>query len=411
MTGGEPSRDGGPRRDGELDPDGELGRDIVAGAGRLFADRCGTDRYGGEPDGIWRAPGRVNLIGGHTDYNEGFALPFALPAGVAVAAGRRADDRLVLSSRQRQEMPISVPLARLTPGAVRGWAAYPAGVAWALLSAGHRLTGMNIAVDADLPLGAGLSSSAAIECAAGLAMSDLCELDVNRAGLAAIGRRAENEFVGAPTGVLDQLAVMLCQEGHALLLDCRSRTGVAVPLAVAAAGLRLVVVDTRVRHQLSEGGYGARRRACEKAAGELGVRALRDVTGVGVAGSISDPVVRRRARHVIAENQRVLEVADLLRAGRADKIGALLNASHASLRDDFEVSWPEADAAVETALAAGALGARMTGGGFGGSVIALVPADLAATMADALFERFAAQGWLRPRVTPVTPSAGAARLR
>ncbi|MDR2984932.1 MAG: galactokinase [Nocardiopsaceae bacterium] len=414
MTGDDPSREGEPRRDAEGHPDGELDLvgeldRVVAGAARLFADRYGAD--GAEPDGIWRAPGRVNLIGEHTDYNDGFAMPVALPAGVVVAAGRRADDRLVLSSRQRHETPISVQLAQLAPGVVRGWAAYPAGVAWALLSAGHRLTGLNIAVDADLPLGAGLSSSAAIECAAGMAMCDLCELDVSRADLAAIGRRAENEFVGAPTGVLDQLAVMLCQEGHALLLDCRSRTGEAVPLTVAAAGLKLVVVDTRVRHELSDGGYGARRRACEQAASELGVRALRDISDVSAAARISDPVARRRARHVITENQRVLEVADLLRAGRPDKIGPLLNDSHASLRDDFEVSWPEADAAVETALAAGALGARMTGGGFGGSVIALVAADLVATIADAVTERFAPQRWRLPQVTPVTPSASAARLR
>ncbi|MGN6676722.1 MAG: galactokinase [Streptosporangiaceae bacterium] len=385
---------------------GEPDRDVVSGAARLFADQ-----YGGEPDGIWRAPGRVNLIGEHTDYNDGFALPFALPAGVIVAAGRRADDRIVVVSRQREENAISVPLAGLRPGVVRGWAAYPVGMAWALLSAGYQVSGVSIAVDADLPLGAGLSSSAALECAAGLAMSDLFDLRASRPGLAASGRRAENDFVGAPTGVMDQLAVMLCQTGHALLLDCRSGSGESVPLAVEAAGLRLIVADTRVRHELSDGGYGARRRACEAAAAELGVRALRDLRDPGVLGRISDPVVRRRARHVITENHRVLEVAELLRAGQAGKIGSLLMASHASLRDDFEVSWPEADAAVEAMVDAGALGARMTGGGFGGSVIAVVPADRAGPVADAVSERFAARGWHRPHITSVTPAPGASRLR
>jgi galactokinase len=386
--------------------DGDPGRDVVSGAARLFAEQ-----YGVQPDGIWRAPGRVNLIGEHTDYNDGFALPFAVAAGVVVAVGRRSDNRIVLSSRQRPGPTTSTPLELLAPGAVRGWAAYPAGMAWALMSAGHRVSGVSIAIDADLPLGAGLSSSAALECAAGLAISDLFELAVSRTELAALGRRAENDFVGAPTGVMDQLAVMLCEQAHALLLDCRSGSGDAVPLAVEAAGLRLIVIDTGVRHELSDGDYGARRRSCEQAASELGVPALRDTSDVGVLGRISDPVIRRRARHVITENHRVLQVADLLRAGRPDKIGALLTASHASLRDDFEVSWPQADVAVEAALAAGALGVRMTGGGFGGSVIALVPADRVATLTDAVSEHFAARDWPGPQITPVTPSQGAARLR
>jgi galactokinase len=386
--------------------DDEPGRDVVGGAARLFAEQ-----YGIQPDGIWRAPGRVNLIGEHTDYNDGFALPFALATGVIVAAGRRSDNRFVMSSRQFPGTATSTPLELLAPGAVRGWAAYPAGMAWALMSAGHRVSGVNIAVDADLPLGAGLSSSAALECAAGLAISGLSGLELSRIELAALGRRAENDFVGAPTGVMDQLAVMLCEQAHALLLDCRSGSGDAVPLAVEAAGLELIVIDTRVRHELSDGSYGARRRSCEQAASELGVPALREISDVSILGRISDPVVRRRARHVITENHRVLQVADLLRAGWPDKIGALLTASHVSLRDDFEVSWPEADVAVDGALAAGALGARMTGGGFGGSVIALVAADRAATVTDTVSEQFVARNWPGPQITPVTPSQGAARLR
>ena len=376
------------------------------GAAQLFGAS-----YGAEPEGIWHAPGRVNLIGEHTDYNDGFALPFALAAGVCVAAGRSDGDRLELSSRQQGETLVTVPLAGLGPGAVSGWAAYPAGVAWALRAAGHAVTGMRIAVDSELALGAGVSSSAAIECATGLAMADLCGLPVSRAGLAALGRRAENDFVGVPTGVMDQLAVMLCQQGNALLLDCRSVSGVAVPLDVAAAGLALLVIDTRVQHELSDGGYGARRLACEQAACELGVAALRDVTDVGALDELANPVVRRRARHVITENQRVLDVVDLLRAGQLDATGPLLTASHVSLRDDFEVSWPEADVTVQVALEAGALGARMTGGGFGGSVIALVPAELAGPVRDAAEAQFGRRGWRPPTVTPVVPSPSARRVR
>ena len=370
-----------------------------------------SDRYGGEPEGVWYAPGRVNLIGEHTDYNEGFALPFALGAGVCVAAARRDRDTISLASRQQGGAAIAVPLTGLAPGLVRGWAAYPAGVAWALRSAGHQVAGMNIAVDADLAMGAGLSSSAALECATGLAMVDLFRLPISRSELAAFGRRAENDFVGAPTGLMDQLAVLLCEQQHALLLDCRSAAGTSVPLDVASAGLALLVIDTRVKHELSDGGYGARRRACEKAAQDLGARALRDITDVRMLSKLDDLVILRRARHVVTENQRVLQVAAQLSAGRTDRIGPLLTASHVSLRDDFDVSWPEADAAVEVALGAGALGARMTGGGFGGSVIALTPARSAQAVADAVASRFSLNGWPAPAIASVRPSQGARRLR
>jgi galactokinase len=375
------------------------------GAARLFAER-----YGREPEGVWRAPGRVNFIGEHTDYNEGFALPFAIGAGVCVAAAARDDGILTLSSRHHGGAVVTVPLAGLAPGRPAGWAAYPAGVAWALLCAGHRLGGASLAIDADLAAGAGLSSSAALECAAGLALAELYRLAVPRSELAVLGRRAENEFVGVPTGVMDQLSVLLCQAGHALLLDCQAGIGTAVPLDPASAGLVLLLIETGVQHELTDGGYGARHRACEDAARALGARSLREITDVAALDRLTDPVLRRRARHVITENRRVLDAAELLGAGQLGRAGPLLTASHASLRDDFAVSWPEADAAVESAIEAGAHGARLTGGGFGGSVIALVPADAAAGVAAAVAARFAGQGWRAPVIALTQPSQGACRL-
>jgi len=377
-----------------------------AGAVRLFGER-----YGREPEGVWRAPGRVNFIGEHTDYNDGFALPFAIGTGVCVAAATREDGVVAFSSRQYGEGVVTVSPGALAPGAVGGWAAYPAGVVWALRSAGHGVGGASLAVDADLPAGAGLSSSAALECATGLALAELYRLAVPRPELAALGRRAENDFVGVPCGLMDQLAVLLGQAGHALLLDCRAGTGTPVPLDPAAAGLALLLIDTRARHELADGGYAARRRACVDAARVLGVRSLREITEVSELDALGDPVLRRRARHVVSENRRVLEVAGLLRAGQLDRVGALLTASHASLRDDFEVSWPEADAAVEACLQAGALGARMTGGGFGGSVIALAPAAAAAGVTGAVTDVFGRRGWRAPVIMPAQPAQGAARLR
>ncbi len=377
-----------------------------AGAVRLF-----RERYGGEPEGVWRAPGRVNFIGEHTDYNDGFALPFAIEAGVCVAAGVRDDGLVALSSRQQGEAVVTASVDALAPGLVSGWAAYPAGVAWALRSAGHPVGGASLAFDADLAAGAGLSSSAALSCGAGLALAELYHLAVPRPDLAALGRRAENDFVGVPTGLMDQLTVLLGRAGHVLLLDCRAGTVTPVPLDAAAAGLTVLVIDTRARHELTEGGYAARRRACEDAARALGVRSLREVTEVGELAWLGDPVLLRRARHVVTENRRVLDTAELLRADQLGRVGSLMTASHASLRDDFEVSWPEADAAVEAALEAGALGARMTGGGFGGSVIALVPGGVLAGAADAVADTFAQRGWPAPAITPVQPSQGAVRLR
>jgi galactokinase len=382
------------------------------------ADRAAgwfAECYGGDPAGVWHAPGRVNLIGEHTDYNDGFVLPFALSQGVRAAVSRHDDGVLELRSRQAPDSPATVALDTLTPGKPAGWAAYAAGAAWALLEAGWPVGGASVAIDADLARGAALSSSAALECATALALTELYGLNVRRPELAALARLAENEYVGVPSGIMDQSASLLCEQGHALLLDCRSGESSAEPLDLAAVGLVLLVIDTRVRHALSDGRYAERRRSCEDAARALGVASLRDVTdapgGIERVERLSDPVLRRRARHVVTENARVLETAGLLRAGEAARIGPLLTASHASLRDDFEVSWPQADATVEAAVAGGALGARMTGGGFGGSVIALAEAERSGDVRAGISAVFARRGWIPPRFLDALPSAGAHRLR
>ncbi len=403
----------------------------MSGGGAPAAARAAgwfRDRFGSDPQGVWHAPGRVNLIGEHTDYNEGFVLPFALGLGVRAAAGRAGPagddpargpaglartggDVLGLCSRQAPSQPVAVRIGALAPGSVTGWAAYAAGVAWALREEGYELGGTRVAIDSDLPQGAGLSSSAALECAVAVALTGLYGIDVPARQLAQIARRAENEFVGVPSGIMDQSAAMLCRKGHALLLDCRTLAASQVPFDPASAGLELVVTDTRVRHDLTDGAYADRRHACEEAARLLGVPALRDVTDPGAAlRRLQDPVLRRRARHIITDNHRVQAVAGLLRAGAMGEIGALLNASHLSLRDDFEVSWLEADVAVAAANGAGALGARMIGGGFGGSVIALVPAGRAGEIADTVAAEYARRGWAPPRAIPAAPQAGAHRI-
>jgi galactokinase len=364
--------------------------------------------HGEEPEGVWHAPGRANLIGEHTDYNEGWVLPFALDRGVVAAARRRGDDVLDIRSRQA-DRPVTVPLATLRPGSVTGWAAYPAGVAWALREAGHTVGGASLVIDSDLPQGAGLSSSAAIECATAVALVALYQLGVSRPELAGLARRAENEMVGVPSGIMDQSASLLCEAGHALLLDCRTGDSAPVRLDPAASGLALLLVDTGARHALTDGRYALRRAECEQAARALGVPSLRDVDDPARAMEIGDPVLARRARHVITDNCRVRAAVDLLNAGDLAGLGPLLHASHASLRDDFEVSWPEADVAAEAAEAAGGLGARMMGGGFGGSVIALAPADTAGPR-EAIAAEYASRGWPPPRFLPAPPSAGAGRL-
>ena len=363
---------------------------------------------------VWFAPGRANLMGEHTDYNEGFVLPFALAQGVTATAAARDDRRLVLESRQRPGEPVTLSLDSLEPRSVTGWAAYPAGVAWALRAAGLDLHGASVDIDSDLPVGAGVSSSAALECSVALALCSLSGLTVPRGELAAIAKRAENEFVGAPTGIIDQSAALLCQADHAMLLDCRTLTATQVPFQPAAAGAVSLIVDTRVTHALVNGEYAARRAECEEAARLLGVPALGLVSDPAEVGRLADPVLRRRARHVVTDSIRAQAIAAALQDTPASDsyplTGKLLTEGHASLRDDFEVSWPQADAAVDAAIEAGAYGAKMIGGGFGGSVLALMPQEREQAVRAALAECFAARGWTPPEFLEAVPGPAARRL-
>jgi galactokinase len=276
--------------------------------------------------------------------------------------------------------------------------------------------GLSVLVDSDVPAGAGLSSSAALECAVALAVRDLCATDLAPADLVDVARRAENDFVGAPTGILDQSASMLCTAGHALFLDTRDRSSEQVPFDLAAAGLALLVVDTGQTHEHAGGGYGDRRRECEEAAVRLGVSLLREVDDVAALAVLDDgttegEVLLRRARHIVTEDARVLEVVGILRGGGDVRaIGPVLTAGHESLRDDFQISTDLLDAVVESSLEAGAHGARMVGGGFGGSAIALVDADRVDAVAAAVTARFGEVGAPAPRTFVAVPSAGARRL-
>jgi len=386
------------------------GTDLVERAAAGLKDRSGR-----LPAGVWSAPGRANLIGEHTDYNDGFVFPFAIDRRTAVAVGDR-DDRAVRVSSSFAADPVVVHLDELDPDALQGWSAYPLGVVWALREFGADLAqarGVDLHLESDVPVGAGLSSSAALESAVALALNEHWGLGFDRATLAKVGRLAENRVVGAPTGILDQSASLLAEADAGVFLDCRSLDAEVVPLHFAAAGLAVLVVDTRVEHAHATGGYAARRTSCEAGALALGVPTLRELPEreLGRARELLDDETYRRVRHVVTENQRVLDTVRALHEGGPATIGALLDASHVSMRDDFEISTPELDLAVETARAAGAIGARMTGGGFGGSAIALVPLADVAAAAGAVRAAFAAAGYREPGTFTVVPSPGARRDR
>jgi galactokinase len=365
---------------------------------------------GRQPAGIWTAPGRVNVIGEHTDYNDGYVMPFALAQRVLIAAAPRNDHGTWTVTSLNNRSTKTFRAADLQPG-MAGWRAYVAGVVWALKEAGHRIDGADLVLTSDVPEGAGLSSSAALECAVLVALAELNELEIPGLERAKLARRAENVFVGAPTGLMDQAASTLCTAGHALFFDCRTDAAEQVLFDTRNAGLEILVLDTKTPHALVDSEYAERRASCEEAARLLGVAALRDVTDLDAAlAQLSDPVIRRRVRHVVTENARVLEAVAILRAGRIADLAPLLDASHESMRDDFEITVPQVDLAVKTAREYGALGARMTGGGFGGCIIALVELGESERIGEAIVESFAAAGYGLPVYFTAVPSSGAQRL-
>jgi len=366
-----------------MNPGGDVGSSVVAGLA-----------------GTWRAPGRVNLIGEHTDYNDGFALPFAIDRHSDVRVVLRSDRRVRCWSAQEGGQ-VTADLDDLRPGGVVGWARYPLGVLWALETTGVRLPGFDLWVDSTVPVGAGLSSSAALLAAVAAGVDEACGLALGSDGLVEVCHQAETIFVGVPVGRLDQVAVFHARAGHGLLIDFESLSVEQVPLRIGP----LVVVDTGVRHHNDDGAYATRRAECEAAAAALGVPTLRHATTVAVNDRL-DGVLQRRARHVTTENQRVLEAAR--RLGTGEDITELLYASHRSLRDDFEVSCPALDAVVGVAGSLGARGARMVGGGFGGCV--LVVGLEAEPLRAAVTRVFAAHAWPPPSIFATQASAGAGRV-
>jgi galactokinase len=364
-----------------------------------------ADRYGEPPVTVGRAPGRVNLIGEHTDYNAGLVLPVALNHATYAAARPRADE-LVRVTTLQGDGTWEGTLGGLGPGAVEGWAGYAAGVVWALREAGYDVPAVDLLVDSRVPVGAGLSSSAALECSVGVALLDLAGVDPaeHRKQLVEAAIRAETEVVGAPTGGMDQTVAVHGVEGAALLIDFDSH--VTTPVTLDLAGHTLLVTDTRVSHELTDGGYGSRRADCEQAAKALGVPNLRAATTEAVE-ALTDERVRRRARHVVTEIQRVTETVAALAERDWDEVGRLFDASHRSMRTDFEISCPELDCAVAVAVQAGAVAARMTGGGFGGSSVAVVPDERVDAVMRAVDAAFVLEGFRSPVHLRAVPSAGA----
>ena len=357
------------------------------------------EEFGETPALVASAPGRVNLIGEHTDYNGGFVLPCAIDYRIATAVGRAPGGEGELFSADFAE---GVPLGERADGS---WADYPRGVVWAMGQNGAEVTAFRAAFAGDVPLGSGLSSSAAIEAATALALDTLFGLDLSKKDLAILCQRAENDFVGVPTGIMDQYASLLCAAGSALLIDCRSLEAEIVPLDLDEAGLSLLVCDTRVERGLADTGYEDRRKTCESAARALGVRELRDAEEEDLNRLEGDEL--RRARHIVRENTRVLEAVRALRESDFSAFGRLMYDSHLSMRDDFEISTPELDAFVETAREDGALGARLTGAGFGGCAIALVAEAEADTLVRDTRRRFEEEDFKEPTFYRLQPAAGA----
>lgn len=361
--------------------------------------------FGGEPEVIAQAPGRVNLIGEHIDYSEGFVLPFAIDAVTTVAIRRRNDSEVHLVSAQQPASRVLISQSDITDHKGDGWSRYVLGVIWSL----EIKSGLEIYVDGQVPLGAGLSSSAALECSTAVALNHLFSLNKNSKELALLTQRAENKYVGVPCGIMDQSVSLMAQADHALLLDCRDLSTQHIPVDFAGASLRLLIIDTRAHHALIDGGYAERRASCESVARKLSVHSMRDLDleKLESGRNLITDIEYKRARHAVTEIARVLAAVELLANRDFIGFGALLTQSHNSLRDDYTVSCPELDVSVETALKNGALGARMVGGGFGGSAIALIRDEDAGKISQAIERVFAERGFDFPRFFNSLPSGGA----
>ncbi|CAN2184745.1 GalK Galactokinase [Candidatus Nanopelagicaceae bacterium] len=367
--------------------------------------RTFEELYGRKPEVIAEAPGRVNLIGEHIDYSEGFVLPFAIADRAHAAIAARQDGLVRIASHQRKEKIFTIDINDVKPGSKGEWEKYVLGVIWTL----GITTGVDILVDGTVPAGAGLSSSAALECSVAVALNTLFDLKKSKEDLARATQKAENDYVGMPCGIMDQSVSLMAQAGAALLLDCRDLSTESVPFNVADAGLELLIIDTQAHHALVDGGYAERRAACESVAAKLGIPSMRHLTLESLEANREKltPVEFIRARHAVTEIARVLDAVTALRASDFVTLGKLINASHISLRDDYAVSCPELDVAVDASLAAGAMGARMVGGGFGGSAIALIKASDVQVTRDAVTAAFESKGFKKPRFFTSLPSAGA----
>ena len=364
-----------------------------------------SDLFGHPPEVVAAAPGRVNLIGEHIDYSDGFVLPFAIKDNTTVALARRDDRKIRVASLQKNTDVFEISLDGLAPHTGDNWVKYALGVLWVLKVE----TGVDLLIDGRVPLGAGLSSSAALECSIATAVNHLFNLNLSLAQLARAAQKAENEYVGVPCGIMDQSVSLMAQAGSALLLDCRDLSSENIPFLIAPKGLELLIIDTQAHHKLVDGAYAQRRASCEKAVAQLGITSLRDISVADYAARQSelDPVTYIRGFHAVSEMKRVLDAVDALKKNNFIRLGELLNASHRSLRDDYTVSCPELNLAVDTAITQGALGARMVGGGFGGSAIALMKTDQVKRSENAISRAFAEAGFKSPRFFTSLPSEGA----
>jgi len=363
------------------------------------------ETFGEEPDLVAAAPGRVNLIGEHIDYSDGFVLPFAIKDRTLVAARKRGDSTVRIASAQRRNKIVTVDIAKVKPGLKGEWERYALGVLWAL---GVK-EGVDVLIDGHVPLGAGLSSSAALECSVATAMNHLFDLGFNLEELARLTQKAENQYVGVPCGIMDQSVSLMATQGSALLLDCRDLSTKNIPFDVASSGLELLIIDTQAHHALTDGGYAQRRASCESVVANLGIKSLRELT-MGQLENSRDLLTETefvRARHAVTEMKRVLDCVQALSDSNFARVGELINQSHVSLRDDYTVSCPELDTAVDAALAAGALGARMVGGGFGGSAIALIQASKKTETIKTIEKAFSNKSFKPPRFFTSLPSQGA----